>query len=149
VVIASSPSQKAAFKKLTGKLERNLPSLFENCQTMFSNESTFIFYSTFSNFEVPFLGSPNRSLYFRIRGSLSLTSELIGPEKFPHKATCISVAFSRKSPKATGRQSVNAFSIYRQKCLSRARVSFARVQAHRATVIAMLLESLAPIEFQQ
>jgi len=36
-------------------------------------------------------------------GSVPLT----GPEKFPRKATCVSVFLSWKSPKVAGRQSVN------------------------------------------
>jgi len=44
------------------------------------------------------------STYFgTFTGSVALT----GPEKFPRKATCVSVFFSGKSPKAAGRQSVN------------------------------------------
>jgi len=31
---------------------------------------------------------------------------LVGPEKFPRKATCVVVFFFQKSPKAAGRQSV-------------------------------------------
>jgi len=38
-----------------------------------------------------------------LTGSVALT----GQEKFPHKATCVSVFFSQTSPKAAGRQSVN------------------------------------------
>jgi len=34
------------------------------------------------------------------------TGSLTRAEKFLHKATCVSVFYSRKSPKAAGRQSV-------------------------------------------
>jgi len=40
-----------------------------------------------------------------LTGSVALT----GPEKFPRKTTCVSVFFSRKSLKVTGRQSVKIY----------------------------------------
>ena len=61
---------------------------------------------------------PTKKFFFKCRleriaasfDTLTRSVGLTGPEKFRHKATCVSVFFSRKSPKAARRQSVNTYS---------------------------------------
>ena len=57
---------------------------------------------------------PKQKIFFQVQAArlaasfetLTGSVALTGPEKFPHKATCVPVFFPWKSPKVAGRQSV-------------------------------------------